>query len=85
MKIYYRGYVINGDDTQEPGCTVQGMRPERRTLAFEASPRSAMRWVDREVIKHRGSRPPAGSACGHSRHSIRLERRIRPTRLAMSN
>ena len=53
MKIYYRGYVINGDDTQEPGCTVQGMRPDRRTLAFEASPRAAMRWIDRDVIRQR--------------------------------
>lgn len=53
MKIYYRGYVINEDTSLEPGCTVQGMRPERRTLAIEDNPRAAMRWIDRDVIRQK--------------------------------
>ena len=53
MKIYYRGYVINGDNTQDSGCSVQGTRPDRRTLAFENSPKAAMRWIDRDVIRQK--------------------------------
>ena len=53
MRIYYRGYVINGDNSQASGCTVLGARPDRRTLAFENSPRAAMRWIDRDVIRRK--------------------------------
>lgn len=53
MKIYYRGYLINENHLAGPGCMVHGTRPERKTLAFEDSPRSAMRWIDRDVIRHR--------------------------------
>ena len=53
MKIYYRGYVISRDNRQEPAYTVQGVRPQRETLAFEGNPRAAMRWIDREVIRQK--------------------------------
>ncbi len=53
MKIYYRGYVINWNNFRKPGCTVEGTRPQRRTLAFEDNPKSAMRWIDRDVIRQR--------------------------------
>ena len=53
MKIYYRGYLINENPLAGPGCMVYGTRPERRTLVSEESPRSAMRWIDREVIRQR--------------------------------
>ena len=53
MKIYYRGYLINENYLAGPGCMVHGTRPERRTLTFEDSPRSAMRWIDRDVIRQR--------------------------------
>lgn len=53
MKIYYRGYVISKVETPEPGCTVQGLRPERETVSLQTCPRSAMRWVDRDVIRQK--------------------------------
>jgi hypothetical protein len=53
MKIYYRGYIINEDNSQHSGCTVQGMRPERKTVALEDNPRAAMRWIDRDVIRQK--------------------------------
>ena len=53
MKIYYRGYVINENPLVGPGCMVQGTRPERKTLTVENDPRSAMRWVDHEVVRRR--------------------------------
>lgn len=53
MKIYYRGYVINWDNFRGSGCAVEGTRPQRRTLAFEDNPKSAMRWIDRDVIRQR--------------------------------
>ena len=53
MKIYYRGYLIIGDSFQTPGCTVQGTRPERETLAVEDSPRAAMHWIDRDVLRRK--------------------------------
>ena len=53
MKIYYRGYLINENPLAGPGCMVYGTRPERRTLVSEESPRSAMRWIDRDVIRQR--------------------------------
>ena len=52
MKIYYRGYVIH-EDTFRAGCTVENRRPERREVAFEDTPRDAMRWVDRDVLRQR--------------------------------
>ena len=51
MKIFYRGYVINKVETPEPGCLVQGLRPERKTLSLQRSTRSALLWVDRDVIR----------------------------------
>ena len=51
MKIYYRGYLINENYLAGPGCMVHGTRPERRTLTHEENPRSAMKWIDREVIR----------------------------------
>ena len=51
MKIYYRGFLINENYLAGPGCMVHGTRPERRTLTLEDNSRSAMRWIDREVIK----------------------------------
>ena len=53
MKIYYRGYVITENHLAGPGCMVFGKRPERTNLTFEASSRSAMHWIDREVLKQR--------------------------------
>ena len=53
MKIYYRGYLINENPLAGPGCMVHGTRPERRTLALEDSTRSAMLWIDRDVIRQR--------------------------------
>ena len=52
MKIYYRGYVITEDYPKEE-CAVEGMRPERRTMAYVNSPQAAMRWIDRDVIRQR--------------------------------
>ncbi len=52
MKIFYRGYVINEEYPRER-CTVHGTRPERATLAFAEDWQSAMRWVDREVIRQK--------------------------------
>ncbi len=53
MKIFYRGYVISKVEAPKPGCTVQGKLPERRQVAFENNPRSAMRWVDHDVIRQK--------------------------------
>ena len=53
MKIYYRGYLINENPLAGPGCMVHGTRPERPTLTTEETPRLAMRWIDREVIRQR--------------------------------
>lgn len=53
MKIYYRGYLINENPLAGPGCMVHGTRPERKTLTTEDTPRSAMLWIDREVIRER--------------------------------
>ena len=53
MKIFYRGYVISENRLAGPGCTIFGKRPERTTMTIEDTSRSAMRWIDREVIKHR--------------------------------
>ena len=53
MKIYYRGYLINENPLAGPGCMVHGTRPERRTLVFEESTKSAMLWIDRDVIRRR--------------------------------
>ena len=53
MKIYYRGYLINENPLAGPGCMVHGTRPERKTLTTEDTPRSAMRWIDREVVRRR--------------------------------
>ena len=52
MRIFYRGYVINGESTQS-GCTVEGRRPERREVAFEDNPRAAMRWIDGEIFRRK--------------------------------
>lgn len=51
MKIYYRGYLINENHLAGPGCMVHGTRPERKTLTIEDDSRSAMRWIDREVLR----------------------------------
>ena len=51
MKIYYRGYLINENSLAGPGCMVFGIRPERETLTVEDNPRSAMRWIDKEVLR----------------------------------
>ena len=53
MKIFYRGYVISKVGSPDEGCTVEGRRPERTPIAFENNPRSAMRWVDHDVIRQR--------------------------------
>lgn len=53
MKIYYRGYIINGDKAQDSGYMVQGMRPERKTLTLQDNPRAAMRWIDRDVTRQK--------------------------------
>ena len=53
MRIYYRGYVIDERKSREPAFMVQGLRPSRDLLAFEESTRSAMRWIDRQVIRQK--------------------------------
>ena len=53
MKIYYRGYLINENPLAGSGCMVHGTRPERRTLTTEETPRSAMQWIDRDVIRQK--------------------------------
>ena len=53
MKIFYRGYVISQVKSPEGGCAVEGRRPERLQVAFKSDRRSAMRWVDHDVIRHR--------------------------------
>ena len=53
MKIFYRGYIISQVESPGGGCTVEGRRPERSQVAFESDPRSAMRWVDHDVIRQR--------------------------------
>ncbi len=53
MRIYYRGYVIDGDNPQEPAWTVQGTRPERITLTVENSPKAAMRWIDCDIVRQK--------------------------------
>lgn len=53
MKIYYRGYLINENPLAGAGCMVHGTRPERRTLTTEETSRSAMQWIDREVIRQK--------------------------------
>ena len=53
MKIYYRGYLINENPLAGPGCMVHGTRPERRSLVMEDNTRSAMRWIDHEVLRQR--------------------------------
>ena len=53
MRIYYRGYVIDESGSRDPSFNVLGLRPEREPMVFKDSPRSAMRWIDREVIKQR--------------------------------
>ena len=55
MKIFYRGYVISKVDFPEAGCTVEGRLPQRTPVAFESNPRSAMRWVDHDVVRQRVS------------------------------
>ena len=52
MKIYYRGYVITEDYHKEE-CAVEGMRPERRTMAYVNNRQAAMHWIDRAVIRQR--------------------------------
>lgn len=51
MNIYYRGFLINENHLAGPGCMVYGTRPERKTMTHEDSPRAAMRWIDRAVIR----------------------------------
>jgi hypothetical protein len=53
MKIYYRGYVISKVEFPEVGFSVEGLRPERDTLAVLSGARSAMHWIDRDVIRHK--------------------------------
>ena len=53
MKIYYRGYLINENPLAGPGCMVHGTRPERRTLTVEDNSKSAMQWIDRDVIRQK--------------------------------
>ena len=53
MKIFYRGYVISKVDSPKEGCRVDGLRPERKTLATQTSTRSAMQWIDRDVIRRK--------------------------------
>ena len=53
MKIFYRGYIISQEESSEGSCTVEGRRPERSQVAIQRDPRSAMRWVDHDVIRHR--------------------------------
>ena len=53
MKIYYRGYLINENPLAGPGCMVHGTRPERRTLTVENNSKSAMQWIDRDVIRQK--------------------------------
>ena len=55
MKIFYRGYVISKVESPEVGCSVEGRRPQRAPVAFENNPRSAMRWVDHDVVRQRVS------------------------------
>ena len=53
MKIYYRGYLISEVESPETGCTVEGRRPQRRPVALENNLRSAMRWVDHDVVRQK--------------------------------
>ena len=53
MKIYYRGYLINENPLAWSGCVVHGTRPERLTLTTEENSRSAMQWIDRDVIRQK--------------------------------
>jgi hypothetical protein len=53
MKIFYRGYVIRRVETPKSGFAVEGRRPARSPVAFENNPRSAMRWVDHDVIRQK--------------------------------
>ena len=55
MKIFYRGYVISKMESPDAGCTVEGRLPGRAAVAFESNPRSAMRWVDHDVVRQRVS------------------------------
>ncbi len=52
MKIYYRGYIITEDYRKEE-CAVEGMRPERRTMAYVNNRQAAMRWIDHDIIRQR--------------------------------
>lgn len=50
MRIYYRGYVINGDNGSA-FCAVYGARPERQHLTSQADSISAMKWIDSDVTR----------------------------------
>ena len=56
MRIYYRGYVIDGEnrpdgDEGSAFCEVYGTRPERQLVAAQTDPQSAMKWIDGEVMR----------------------------------
>lgn len=56
MRIYYRGYIIDGNngtggDEGLAVCAVYGTRPERQLVAAQADPQSAMKWIDGEVTR----------------------------------
>ena len=53
MRIFYRGYVISKVDIPESGCSVEGRRPQRNCVSFHNNMRTAMRWVDHDVIRQR--------------------------------
>ena len=53
MRIFYRGYVINQEQSPDPAFTVLGLRPARDEVALHDSSRSAMRWIDRQVTKRK--------------------------------
>ena len=53
MRIFYRGYVIDQIQSPDSSFTVLGLRPARETVALHDTPRSAMRWIDRQVTKQR--------------------------------
>ncbi len=52
MRIFYRGYVIN-ESAIGVGCTVEGRRPDRGEVAIEETARTAMRWIDQDILRRK--------------------------------
>ncbi len=74
INLYYRGYVIH-EDIPSVCYTIFGRRPHRTEVGSSVTPKDAMGWVDRNLVRRR---PPSGAAHGPGQDQPRYPHPVEP-------